>query len=144
MAKGGQQGRAAQSSRGGARELSPRDPQAFTRLAVLIAVLLIAVYTAFAIWRLESTPRLPVTAAAAILQGRSEAVAARLDLQTASARAGLATAADLLRRAPEAPRDAAESGVAISAGALRGIAVVAQDQLLAVAGPQGADPGLER
>ena len=138
MAIGAQHSRAADDRRDGPRGLTARDPQAFTRIAVLVAVLMIAVYTAFAVYRLQNTPRLPTTAAAAILQGRAEAVAARIDLQTATAAAGLSAAADALRRTPASPRDAVDAGLTVSAGAARTMAVVSQDQVVAATGPTAA------
>ena len=138
MAIGGQQSRAAGDRRDGPRGAVARDPQAFTRIAVLVAVLMIAVYTAFAVYRLQNTPRLPTTAAAAILQGRAEAVAARIDQQAAIVTAGMTAAAAALRRTPDAPRDAVETGMTVAAGAVRTLAIVAQDQVIAASGPTAA------
>ena len=135
MAIGRQQVQAAKTSHQRPQGGLISDPHALTRVAVLVAVLLIAIYTAFAVWRLEQTPRMPMSAAAAMLQARSEAVAARLDLQTTTARAGLAAGAEILRRGPDVPRDAADIGLSISSGALRSVAVVSHQQIVAVAGP---------
>ncbi len=146
---GGKQERTAERGRsapGGFRrrtdraETAPKDdPQALTRIAILAALLLLAIYTAFAAWRLtegQTTPGAP----AGQLAMRAAAFTAQVDAHVDQARSGLATAAAILGRAPDAPADAVETALAASGDTVRAVAIVTGSQVAAVAGSsEGAD-----
>ncbi|MDO8322065.1 MAG: ATP-binding protein [Phenylobacterium sp.] len=110
--------------------------QTFARIAILSTLLLLAVYTAFAVARIQREPQI-TTAANAALPSRAEAVAAHLDAEAAALRGGLLAAREALQRDGDQPMAAAESGLRASAGAAVAIAVISDNEIVAVAGPPG-------
>lgn len=112
--------------------------QSFARIAILSALLLLALYTAFGLKRIEdqsrAQPRAPGLAATAGL------IAGRVETNLAAQRAGLSAAADLLARDPDATADAAQIALRAAGGEAVAVAVVAPAGVLAVAGrDDGAD-----
>ncbi len=107
--------------------------QSFIRIAILSTLLLLALYTAFAVVRITREPQ-SATLANAVLPGRTEALAARVDVEGAALRGGLLAARSVLQRRPDAPLDAAEAGLAAAAGSARAVAVVGEEGVVAVAG----------
>ncbi len=113
-----------------------RSSQAVVRLSVLAAVLLLAVYTAFGVSRLQNAP----TAGGAPLAAEARVIAAQVDGGIGAQRAALTGAAEILQRDPSAPIEAAEAGMRIAGKAAIAIAIVADGQVLAQAGrPDGLD-----
>jgi two-component system cell cycle sensor histidine kinase PleC len=111
----------------------------FARTAILATLVLLAVYTVFAVIRIQHEPQ-SATVANAGLPARADALAARADAEAAALRGGLFAAREALTRAPDAPIDAAESGMAAAGGAAAAVAIVADDGLAALAGKApGAD-----
>jgi two-component system cell cycle sensor histidine kinase PleC len=103
------------------------DRQALSRVAILCALLVLAVYTAFAAVRLQR----PV---AAVEQLQAQAAAGRARAQ-ADVMAAALTAADLaLQRAPSAPIDAAETARRVAGSAADGAAVVIDGKVVAQSG----------
>jgi two-component system cell cycle sensor histidine kinase PleC len=102
------------------------------RVAILAALLLLAVYTAFGVNRLKQEASIPPGGAPLAAQARLVAGAAETNL--AAQRAGLSAAADLLQRDPSAPIDAAEIALRAAGGEAMAVAVVGPSDVLAVAG----------
>jgi two-component system cell cycle sensor histidine kinase PleC len=108
------------------------------RIAILAALLLLAVYTAFGVKRLQdeasSDPGgAPLAAKAGLIAGRVEA-------NLAAQRAGLSAAADMLKRDPGATMDAAETALRAAGGEAAAVAVVGPTGVLSVSGrDDGAD-----
>ncbi len=115
------------------RSMATRSPsQTYVRIAILAALLLLAVYTAFGIQRLKTEARAqhssaPIAAEAAL-------VASRVETSLAAQRAGLSAAADLLQRDPAATMDAAELALRASGGAAMAVAVADPSGVQAIAG----------
>lgn len=112
--------------------------QSFARIAILSAVLLLAIYTASGLKRIEdqSLAR-PVSA---LLAAKAGLIASRVDTNLAAQRAGLSAAADLLARDPDATADAAQIALRAAGGEAVAVAVVGPRGVLAVAGrDDGAD-----
>jgi two-component system cell cycle sensor histidine kinase PleC len=107
--------------------------QSFARIAILSVLLLVALYTAFAVARIEREPQ-TAAAADAALPGRAEALAARLDAEAAALRGGVLAARAALQRDVEQPVDAAQTGLAATAGAGLSLAVVGEEGVSATAG----------
>ena len=96
--------------------------QAFVRVAILAALLLLAVYTAFGVKRLQDeAAALP---GGAPLAAKAGLIAGRVEANLAAQRAGLSAAADLLRRDPGATMDAAETALRAAGGEAAAVAVV--------------------
>ncbi|MEH6678566.1 MAG: ATPase, partial [Phenylobacterium sp.] len=89
---------------------------AFARVAILTTLLLMAVYTAFAVARIQSEPT-SASQLGVVLPGRAEALAARLDGEAAALQGGLLAARDALEAQPDAPLAAAETALRVTAGA---------------------------
>ena len=106
---------------------------AFARMAILTTLLLMAVYTAFAVQRIQSEPS-GAAAASAALPGRAATLAARLDAEAAALRGGLLSARAALEQAPDAPLPAAETGLRIASGAAATVVVLDDQAVLASAG----------
>ena len=104
-----------------------RSSQVVVRISVLAALLLMAVYTAFGIQKLQTAPSLGGTPLAA----ESRIIAAKVDGRIAGQRAALAGAAELLERDPATPIDAAEAALRIAGKDALAAAVVADGQVLA-------------
>ncbi|MFN3513648.1 MAG: ATP-binding protein [Phenylobacterium sp.] len=115
--------------------------QRFIRIAILSTLLLLAIYTAFAIMRITREPQ-AATMANAVLPGRSEALAARLEAEGAALRAGLLAARKALNDRPEAPLEAAETALAAAGPAASAAAVLEGTQAVAASGSaEGLDTG---
>ncbi len=118
---------------GAVRSVTARSPsQAYIRIAILAALLLLAVYTAFGVKRLQSEARTPPGGAP--LAAEASLVAGRIETNLAAQRAGLSAAADLLQRDPAAAMDAAEIALRASGGEAMAVAVVNASGVQAVAG----------
>jgi two-component system cell cycle sensor histidine kinase PleC len=121
------------SAAGAARTRAARSPsQAYVRVAILAALLLLAVYTAFGVNRLKQEASAPPGGASLAAEARLAASAVETNL--AAQRAGLSAAADLLQRDPGAPIDAAETALRAAGGEAMAVAVVSPTDVLAVAG----------
>ena len=107
--------------------------QAFARAAILSTLLLLAIYTVFAIARIQREPQ-TATIANAALPDRADAVAARLDGEAANLRTAMLAARNLLQQPSSQAADAVQLGFAASAGAASGMAVIGEDEVLATAG----------
>lgn len=86
--------------------------QVFVRIAILAALLLLAVYTAFGVHRLQREAM--AQPGGAPLAAKADLIAGRVDANLAAQRAGLSAAADLLKRDPGATMDAAETTLRLS------------------------------
>ncbi|MFC3079870.1 ATP-binding protein [Phenylobacterium terrae] len=117
---------------GGALAGAPIASQSFVRLLILSALLLLSVYTVFALWRLSSSP--PASPTAAALSQRAGVLAARADVEAAALQGGALAAVEVLQRAPRDPLDAAETALRAASGAASGAVVVSEGQLAAAAG----------
>ncbi|MDP1632822.1 MAG: ATP-binding protein [Caulobacter sp.] len=111
---------------------------AFIRIAILAALLLLAVYSAFGVMRLErgwvfrGGSAGPDTAA--------QVLAARLEADVAERRGGLAAGAELLARSKDEPIVAAEAVLRAGGPAVSAAALASVDTVTAVAGQAaGAD-----
>ncbi len=110
---------------------------AFIRVAILAALLLLAVYTAFGVQRLERNWTRPGEAGP---DATAQVLAARLDADIARRTGGLAAGAALLARAPDSPIDAAETTLRAAGEGAAAAAVVSADAVDAVSGrADGAD-----
>jgi len=97
-------------------------------MAVLSALLMLFVYTVFAVFRLEREARQPVTGSQAeIAAAKVDALAARADADVARLRSSLVSAAAVAVRYPQSPMDAAEIGLKAAGPAARAVAVVGED-----------------
>ncbi len=123
----------AQTAREGAPEGRSPTSQVLVRIAILATLLLLAVYTAFAVWRVQTQPQI-ATLAAAGLAGRASTLAAQVDNEAAGLRAAALAAAGALSRAPQSPIDAAEAGLAVASGSAIAVAVMDADGPVAIAG----------
>jgi two-component system cell cycle sensor histidine kinase PleC len=116
-----------------AQPAQPLPGQAFARVAILSTLLLLAIYTLFAVARVQREPQ-SATLANAALPDRADAVAARLDAEAVGLKGGLAAAHDLMAREDEQPADAAQTGLAATSGAGSSLAILGDESALAVAG----------
>jgi len=108
-------------------------------MAILATLLLLAVYTAFAVIRITHEPQ-SSTFASAGLSGRAATLAAQVDSEAAALRGGLLAAAEALSKAPDAPIDATESGLRAAAGSALTVGVVGDGGLVAMSGaPRDVD-----
>jgi two-component system, cell cycle sensor histidine kinase PleC len=97
-------------------------------MAVLSALLMLAVYTVFAVFRLEREAQRPVTGSQAeIAAAKVDALAARAEADVARLHSALAAAAAIAARSPQSPMDAAEIGLKAAGPAARAVAVVGED-----------------
>ena len=110
----------------------PLASPSLVRLLILSALLLLSVYTVFALWRLSSSP--PVSPSVAALAQRASELAARADVEAMALQGGALAAVAVLQRAPTAPLDAAETALRAASGAAAGAVVVSDGQLAAAAG----------
>ncbi len=119
----------------------PHNLPAFLRILILAALLLLAVYTALAAYRLNQTVRPDGSSQAERnLKADADLLAARADARVARLRAGLAAAGERLQRSPEEPLDAAEQALRLTRPASRAVAVVLEGEVVGMAGdlPLGA------
>ncbi len=103
----------------------------FVRVAILAALLLLAVYTAFGVQRLERNWTRPGDAGP---DATAQILAARLDAEIARRTGGLAAGAALLNRSPDSPIDAAEATLRAAGEGVAAAAAVSGDSVAAVAG----------
>lgn len=113
----------------------PRDPQTLTRIGVLAVLLLLAVYVAFAIWRVDASHRQQPGTPQATAAAQALTLQSRLDGQAALAQAGLTVAQDALRSHADKPLDALELGMRVSGFAA--MAAVTEDRVIAAGRSQG-------
>ncbi|WP_369825735.1 ATP-binding protein [Caulobacter sp. BP25] len=106
--------------------------QTFARIAILSALLLLAVYTAFGLKRIQDQSRAQPSAPS--LAAKAGLIAGRVETNLAAQRAGLSAAADLLARDPDSTADAAQIALRAAGGEAVAVAVVAPTGILAVAG----------
>ena len=106
--------------------------QTYVRLAILAALLLLSIYTAFGVNRLKDEAKSPP--GGATLAAQAKLVAASAETNLAAQRAGLSAASDLLQRDPASPMDAAETALRAAGGEAMAVAVVGPTDVLAVAG----------
>jgi two-component system cell cycle sensor histidine kinase PleC len=132
--RGGKRGKTAQSGAlvSDAEPFSSRrrSSQTVVRISVLAACVLMAVYTAFGINRLQSAP----SSSAAPLTAQTQLIAAQVDGRIATQRAALAGGAELLQRNPGSAIDAADAALRIAGKAAVATAIVAEGQVVAQAG----------
>ena len=107
--------------------------QVFVRTVILSTLLLLAVYTAFAVFRSQNAPD-PHAAGTLALPDRAERLAARADAEAAALRGGAFAARETLVRAPDSPIEAAEAGLAAAGGAAAAVAVVSDEGVSGLAG----------
>jgi two-component system cell cycle sensor histidine kinase PleC len=119
--------------------LSANSPAtSYVRVAVLSALLMLAVYTVFAVLKLEHTARsassdTPPHARAAA----AEQLAAGADAEAARLNAALTAGAAMAERLPASPMDAAEAALNAAKPTAQAVAVVGDDGPKAVAGAPG-------
>ncbi|WP_309644808.1 PAS domain-containing protein, partial [Phenylobacterium sp.] len=141
MARRGGEDAAESKPRRKASEVTPgvRPPpgQSFIRIAILATLLLLAVYTALAVARITREPQ-AATVINAALAGRAEALAARVDAEGMALRGGLLAARESLKRHNAAPPiDAAETGLTTGGGSASAVAVLSDQEIIAIAGAAG-------
>lgn len=96
MARHGGPARAGPTAPAAMRAKTVQGPsQAFVRVAILAALLLLAVYTAFGVKRLQNEAA--VQPGGAPLSAKAGLIAGRVEVNLAAQRAGLSAAADLLK-----------------------------------------------
>ncbi|HZC16421.1 MAG TPA: ATPase, partial [Caulobacteraceae bacterium] len=139
---GGGVGSGARSALGGGEGVAfaatgPRaSTSAYTRIAVLLVLVILAVYTGFAFVKLERAARqAPVlgdssAAAAETLASHAEGEIARLQ-------AALTAAGAVAQHLPTQPMDAAEAAFKAARPSARAVALVGDDGVRAVSGPGG-------
>jgi two-component system cell cycle sensor histidine kinase PleC len=116
----------------------PGSSQVFIRIAILAALLLLAVYTAFGVKRLQNEAS--AQPGGAPLAAQASLIASRVEANLAAQRAGLSAAADLIKREPGATMDAAETALRAAGGEAAAVAVVGPGGPIAIAGrDDGAD-----
>lgn len=112
--------------------------QNFARIAILSALLLLAVYTAFGLKRIQDQSRAQPSAPS--LAAQAGLIAGRVETNLAAQRAGLSAAADLLARDPDAATDATQIALRAAGGEAVAVALVGPSGVLALAGrDDGAD-----
>jgi two-component system cell cycle sensor histidine kinase PleC len=119
-----------------AGELSAVFPVA-VRILILSALLLLAVYTAFAVRRMDSEVGGP--AANNALRPRAELAVSRAETESVRLRLSLLSAAQRLQRVPDRPLEAAETALRLAQPGARAVAIVEGDEVLAVAGANAQD-----
>ncbi|MET3664730.1 ATP-binding protein [Caulobacter sp. 1776] len=139
MARHGGTARAGPTAPAAMRAKSVQGPsQAFVRIAILAALLLLAVYTAFGVKRLQNDAS--IQPGGAPLSAKAGLIAGRVEVNLAAQRAGLSAAADLLKRDPGATMDAAETALRAAGGEAAAVAVIGPAGVVSVSGrDEGAD-----
>ena len=92
-----------------------------------------AVYTAFAVARIQAEPT-RAGQLGAVLPGEALALAARLDAEAATLRGGALAAREVLEASPDSPLEAAETGLRVASGSASAVIVLDGAETLAVAG----------
>lgn len=120
--------------RGDAIQGAPPPPTfAFARLAILTTLLLMAVYTAFAVARIQSEPTRPGHIGVT-LPGEAHALAGALNAESAALRGGLLAARESLERRPDGPLAAAETGLKVAASSASAVIILNGTTTVATAG----------
>ncbi len=123
----------------------PADPEAggtaaafpvAVRILILSSLLLLAIYTALAVRRMDSRALDPETSGA--LHAAAELTVARAETEAVRLRLSALSAAQRLQRATDRPIDAAETAFRLAQPGAIGAAVVGEDGVLAVAGSEAA------
>src|SRR5665213_152404 len=104
------------------------------RVAILAALLLLAVYTAFAAHRLSRSPLRSAAAAQPLLASRAAHLSERLDARGEVWAAALTAADIVLQAAPDAPLDAAEIAARAAGARATGAAVLLGGEVIAETG----------
>jgi two-component system cell cycle sensor histidine kinase PleC len=104
------------------------------RILILSSLLLLAIYTALSVQRLEQGS----PAAQSDARAEADILAARAETDVVRLRLGLLSASQRLQRAPDQPLDAAEAALRLVAPAARAVAVVGPDGPVAIAGDGAA------
>ena len=104
------------------------------RVTILAALLLLAVYTAFAAHRLRQSPLRSAATAWPLLASRAAQLGERLEASDDVLGAALTSADLLLQRSPDAPLDAAEIAVKSAGAHATGAAVVLGGEVIAETG----------
>jgi two-component system cell cycle sensor histidine kinase PleC len=124
MARHGGPAAAGPAAPAAVRAKTARAPsQAFVRIAILSALLLLAIYTAFGVKRLQS--EVSAHPGGAALTAKAGLIAGRVETNLAAQRAGLSAAADMLKHDPGAAADAADTALRAAGGEAAAVAVVA-------------------
>ena len=110
--------------------------QGLARMATLAALLIITIYTAFAVFQAVSQPQM-TTAANQVLAPRTETISAHLDAEASDLRGGVLAARALIRGEVQQPSDAIKTGLAATGGAALAMAVVGEQGVIATAGKAG-------
>ncbi|CAN5339110.1 cell cycle histidine kinase PleC [soil metagenome] len=110
-----------------------------TRLAVLGILVLLTFYTAIAVKRLQRTDVPPQASEAA----RADMLADHLTSEALTLRAALTGAAGLAAHLPDAPIDAAETGLRAAGASATTVAVLRESEVRAAAGDPATDSGLQ-
>ena len=105
-----------------------------SRVAILAALLLLAIYTAFAANRVRQAEAGPTTPSAQLLFNQAQAVELAVDGRVDMFRAALAGADSTLQSAPDEPARASDVAVGAAAGRAIGSAVVLGGQVIAQSG----------
>ena len=134
MARHGGPAAAGPAAPAAVRAKSARAPsQAFVRIAILSALLLLAIYTAFGVRRLQN--EVSANPGGASLAAKAGLIAGRVETNLAAQRAGLSAAADMLKHDPARPMDAAETSQRAAGGEAAAVAIVAgSGDVVAVSG----------
>ena len=97
-------------------------------MAVLSALLMLFIYTVFAVLRLEREAGRPVSGSQAeVAAAKVDALAARAEGDLARLHASLSSAAAVAARYPQNPMDAAEIGLKAAGPAAKAVAVISED-----------------
>jgi two-component system cell cycle sensor histidine kinase PleC len=114
------------------REDVIRARNAWVRVILLAALVLLASYTVFASFKF--LPKAGEAMSDAHIETASAIISARTEQRTETLRTALHTGAILARQLPNSPMDAAEGAVAASNGLFKSAAVIGSSGILAVAG----------
>ena len=109
-----------------------RSSQAYVRIVILAALLLLAGDTARGAHKLQQEASAPPGGAA--LAAQAQILSGKVETNLAAQRAGLSAAADLLERDPTSAIDAAETALRAAGGEAMAVAVSTNTEVLAVAG----------
>ncbi|PXA83215.1 ATPase, partial [Caulobacter sp. D5] len=130
-AKPGRTAKAGLSAAGAARMRAARSSQAYVRVVILAALLLLAVYTALGVVKLQKEAAAPPGGAA--LAAQAQILSGKVETNLAAQRAGLSAAGDLLERDPTSAMDAAETALRAAGGEAMAVAVATTGEVMAVA-----------
>ena len=131
-AKPGRPARAGLSAAGVARVRAARSSQAYVRIVILAALLLLALYTALGLHKLQKDAAAPPGGAG--LAAQAQILSGKVETNLAAQRAGLSAAADLLERDPTSAIDSAETALRAAGGEAMAVAVTTSAEVVAVAG----------